>query len=97
MEGVKLIKELIRQADNRIIIMPGSGLRACNIIELAEKTGAEEFHTSARMQVTGHMQFLNPAMGGEFQTVLADRGEIEAITELLKKHFANLINNSSPH
>lgn len=36
-EGVELIAVLNKAADNRIIIMPGSGLRADNIKMLAEK------------------------------------------------------------
>ena len=40
MEGADLLNDLIRQAEERIIIMPGSGLRSNNILELKEKTGA---------------------------------------------------------
>lgn len=50
-EGAELIKQLIGKADDRIIIMPGSGVRADNIIEIAEATGAVEFHTSARIEL----------------------------------------------
>lgn len=49
-EGTELIKQLIEKANERIIIMPGSGVRADNIIAIAEATGAVEFHTSARIQ-----------------------------------------------
>ena len=59
-EGAELIAQLIQQADNRIIIMPGSGVRAANIIELAQKTKAEEFHTSARTHSQSNMQFIKP-------------------------------------
>ncbi len=48
-DGVEIIKQLILQADDRIIIMPGSGVNAENIISLAERTGAVEFHSSASM------------------------------------------------
>src|SRR5581483_5638468 len=34
-EGAELINQLVRQADDRIIIMPGSGIRADNIAALA--------------------------------------------------------------
>jgi copper homeostasis protein len=44
-EGAETIASLIKQADNRIIIMPGSGVRYSNIAELAAKTGAAEFQT----------------------------------------------------
>jgi copper homeostasis protein len=47
-EGIDLIAEIIKQADGRIIIMPGGGVRKENVIEIKKKTGAVEFHTSAR-------------------------------------------------
>ena len=50
-EGAGLIKQLIEKADDRLIIMPGSGVRTDNIIEIAETTGAVEFHSSARLQL----------------------------------------------
>lgn len=49
-EGSELIKQLIDKADDRIIIMPGSGVSSDNIITIAETTGATEFHSSARIQ-----------------------------------------------
>lgn len=51
LDGAETLASLIKQADERIIIMPGSGVRADNIIGLAKKTGAVEFHTSARMKI----------------------------------------------
>lgn len=47
-EGVQLIAELVRHANDRIIIMPGSGVRSENIASLLKATGATEFHSSAR-------------------------------------------------
>jgi copper homeostasis protein len=47
-EGIDLIAELNKKADDRIIIMPGSGVRKENIKILAEKTGCNEFHSSLR-------------------------------------------------
>lgn len=45
--GSALVAQLIKAADHRIIIMPGSGVRARNIATLAAETGATEFHSSA--------------------------------------------------
>ncbi len=45
--GSALVAQLIKAADHRIIIMPGSGVRAGNIANLAAETGATEFHSSA--------------------------------------------------
>ena len=50
LEGADLIKQLINKADDRIIIMPGSGVKSDNIVQIAETTGAVEFHSSARVQ-----------------------------------------------
>ena len=51
LEGAGLIKQVIEKAGDRIIIMPGSGVRSDNIIAIAETTGATEFHSSARIQI----------------------------------------------
>lgn len=51
LEGADLIKQLINKADDRIIIMPGSGVKSDNIVQIAETTGAVEFHSSARIQL----------------------------------------------
>jgi copper homeostasis protein len=82
-EGAALLNELVRQADNRIIIMPGSGVRANNIIELKEKTNAEEFHTSARIPAKTQMQFINENMNQDSSRTIADKNEIEQIVQLL--------------
>ncbi|MBN9379963.1 MAG: copper homeostasis protein CutC [Chitinophagaceae bacterium] len=81
-EGADLINELVRQADDRIIIMPGSGVRSDNILHLAEKTDANEFHTSARTKVDSAMEYINDAMKEDLSAVRADRGEIERILSL---------------
>lgn len=79
MEGVQLIAELVRQADDRIVIMPGSGVRADNIGELAAKTGAVEFHTSARVKGVSGMEFVNGGMGEELAVVMPGEEEIRRI------------------
>ncbi|HXL58870.1 MAG TPA: copper homeostasis protein CutC, partial [Chitinophagaceae bacterium] len=61
-DGKELIKQLIQQADERIIIMPGSGVRSNNITELVAYTGAEELHSSARKIAASEMQFIQNNM-----------------------------------
>jgi copper homeostasis protein len=60
-EGVELIADLNKIADNRIIIMPGSGVRKDNIKMLAEKTACTEFHSSLRGKEKTKMGFIHPA------------------------------------
>jgi copper homeostasis protein len=79
LEGAQLINELVRQAESRMIIMPGSGVRANNIIDLKEKTTADEFHTSARTLVKSSMQFMNE----DLSSVIANENEINEILRLL--------------
>ena len=60
-DGIDLIAELNEKAEDRIIIMPGSGVRKENIKMLADKTGCVEFHSSLRGKVNSSMQFVHPA------------------------------------
>jgi copper homeostasis protein len=43
--GASVLRSLIQQAGNRITILPGGGLHAGNIVEVARATGASELHT----------------------------------------------------
>lgn len=60
-DGAGLIAELVKKAEDRIAIMPGSGVRKENILALAQNTGAVEFHSSLRTKVQGGMQYKHPA------------------------------------
>ncbi len=67
-KGIPLLKELVARS-GKVIIMPGCGINAGNIREIAVQTGAHEFHLSARVQVDGRMKYRNPrvSMGGTVQ------------------------------
>ena len=43
-EALPLLRDLVRIAGHRLIVMPGSGLHAGNILEAVQETGAREFH-----------------------------------------------------
>jgi len=88
LEGAQLLDELIRQANDRIIIMPGSGIRAANIAEVAKKTGAAEFHSSASVKMNSSMTFINQDMRENLQTIMADKNEVEGMKENLSAYFA---------
>ncbi|HMH21719.1 MAG TPA: copper homeostasis protein CutC [Puia sp.] len=82
-EGANLLDELVRQADERIIIMPGSGIRSSNIAELVKITDAAEYHSSASTRQAGNMKYGNTAMMEELVQTMADRNEIEKMLEQL--------------
>lgn len=82
-EGFDLLQQMVQQADSRISIMPGAGVRANNIKRLME-TGATEFHTSARQAMPNPMQFANPLVSDAGNFFVADKTELEKIMEILR-------------
>lgn len=44
-EGAGVLAELLAAAGDRIVIVPGAGINASNIVQLAKQTGAREFHS----------------------------------------------------
>ena len=44
MEGASVIESLVKQAEGRIIVMPGGGVTPANVERLRALTGASEFH-----------------------------------------------------
>jgi copper homeostasis protein len=83
-DGAALIAKLVQQADGRIVIMPGSGLRSSNLIEVAKTTGATEFHTSARIFAATQMDFIVKGMEEDLTTVMVDGEEVRKIAEILE-------------
>ncbi len=67
MHGASLISGLIKQANGRIIVMPGGGINEKNIVSLRKTSGANEFHLSARMMKPSTMLYRNEfvTMSGE--------------------------------
>ena len=92
-KGIPLLKELVAQADGRIIIMPGCGVNAGNIRKIAKETGASEFHFSGRSTVESSMIFRNKkvSMGGtvkieEYLKDVTDPDKVKAaLSELALK------------
>ena len=86
-EGSSLLRTLVRQADGRIKIMPGSGVRADNIVQLAKDTGATSFHSSARKTIVSQMQYINPSMKESLVQVSLDGTEVKNLKNNLITYF----------
>ena len=84
-DATDLISQLIEKAEDRIIIMPGSGIRSDNIIDIATKTKAVEFHTSARIMVDSKMEFMQDSLKEKLQSVIVDENEIRKIKSILNE------------
>ena len=85
-DAIELISQLNKTADERIIIMPGSGVRKENIKMLAEQTGCVEFHSSLRDKVKSAMEFVHPAFDGSEESYMnnaVDKNEVVAFRNAL--------------
>ena len=91
MEGAELIENLVRQANDRITIMPGSGVNDRNIAALWEKTGTRAFHLSAKKTVESDMCFrregvpMGLPMMSEFERFVSSGEQIRACRTELEK------------
>lgn len=85
-DGAQIIKELITRAEDRIIIMPGSGVDSGNIVSLAQITGATEFHSSASFYSESKMNSLNAAMNEHLKHITVNKDEVIKMVKLLKEN-----------
>ena len=84
-DALPILKQLVDQAGDRIIIMPGSGVRANNIDNIIQTTGAKEIHSSARKMYPSKMSFNQLTMLEQMQFTGVDENEI--IEMLAKLNF----------
>ncbi len=84
-EGASLIAELNLVANGRISIMPGSGVRASNLLALAAQTKCTEFHTSLREIKKSEMGFFPHAFknNNENDHYSIDKKAVIAMKEVL--------------
>jgi len=87
-DGIKLIAQLVKKANGRIIIMPGSGLNEHNIKNFRDFTGTKEFHMTARKPVDSKMIYRKDGiyMGGlpqipEFKIFITDANMVQKVVE----------------
>ncbi|GAB6008388.1 copper homeostasis protein CutC [Dysgonomonas reticulitermitis] len=86
-EGATVIKNLIKQANGRISIMPGGGITENNIYELVKATGLKEFHGSFRSKYKGNMKYRSPFFNNEeeYSILQTDAGKVKKAIENANK------------
>ena len=84
-EALPLVKLLVEKAAGRIIILPGSGVRANNCKKIINETGATEIHSSARKALTSLMQYNAPSMQENMVSMGVDENEIHLMLTELEK------------
>jgi len=83
-QGMGNLQKLVEAANNRIVIMPGSGVRSDNINIIAQKTGASEFHSSARILSASLMQHYNKNMNETLEYNTVDEDEVKKLVTAIK-------------
>ncbi|MFA7117038.1 MAG: copper homeostasis protein CutC [Bacteroidales bacterium] len=83
-EGKEVIKNMIKRADGRIIIMPGSGINENNIASIAKYTGATEFHMSASKTYDSKMLVIGGIAQSE-KVVYSDVKIIKTVRKILRE------------
>jgi copper homeostasis protein len=91
-DGMELIRELVIQAGERLIIMPGGGIDETNVALIASVTRVKEIHLTGRKTIDSGMIFRRQGlnMGGvqgipEFSMKVADVEKITDIVNILKQ------------
>lgn len=85
-KGAETLSKLLKQANGRITIMPGAGINENNIQELIDKTGATNFHASAKDFIASKMEFRNAdsKMGSIDDEYRYELTSEEKVTKLVK-------------
>jgi copper homeostasis protein len=92
LQGADLIGELIKRANGRIAIMPGSGVNEDTVGEIVTRSGATEIHFSATVFRDSAMQFKNQQIAGmgsdegtEFKLRTVDPERVRKIRAIAEK------------
>ena len=78
-EAGEILHQLVQQAGERIIIMPGAGIKSTNIEKLMQQSGAKEYHGSARKAITNPMMFANLLVTDFGNVYITDEEEVRKI------------------
>ncbi|OYT15814.1 MAG: copper homeostasis protein CutC [Bacteroidetes bacterium 4572_77] len=92
-DGIELLSKLVELAGNEIIIMPGSGINKNTIGEILQRTGASEFHSSAKTFISSAMSYLNPDIKMGKVHNIDEYKKISVNTEQIKKMKESLLRN----
>lgn len=83
-DAAELLAQLVSIAGDRIIIMPGAGVKSSNIRSLAVHSNAREFHSSARIVANNPLTFVNPEVSDYGKVYVADEQEVKAMVAVLE-------------
>ncbi len=93
--GIKLIKECIDLAEDKMEVLVGSGISSENIEILIKETGAYAFHMSGKRRVESQMRYRKEAvtMGSkwlnEYENWMTDREKINKVYRVLEEYVGS--------
>jgi copper homeostasis protein len=83
-DAIPTVKLLVEKAAGRIIILPGSGVRASNCQAIINETGAVEIHSSARKAIASQMKHNATSMQENMISMGVDENEVKAMLAALQ-------------
>jgi copper homeostasis protein len=80
----EVLGKLVKQAGDRIIIMPGAGVKSSNLEKLILESGATQYHASARVVANNPLQYINTRVSDYGSVYIADEEEVRAMVNILQ-------------
>lgn len=100
-QGIALLRQMVRQAQGRIIVVPAAGITQDNVHTILQETKAVEFHASARKTLAsrvsyqpGNIHFNAPLYQHEYELKEASAEKIKAMLassrDVLEQHYLSV-------
>jgi copper homeostasis protein len=83
-DAAVILKKLVQQANGRIIIMPGAGVKSSNLANLMAQSGASQYHASARAVVDNPLAYINTKINDYGKVYVSLESELVKMIEILK-------------
>ena len=88
LEGVDTLRRLVERAEERLIVMPGAGIRETNLRRIIAGSGAREFHARAAAPIQPRMTHhppRNPLPASCLAWDATDSSAVRRIVEVLRQ------------
>lgn len=82
-DAAGLLRQLVQAAGDRIIIMPGAGVKSRNLAQLQHACGASEYHSSARTVAPNPVTYVNTQVSDYGHVYIADEEEVRKMVAIL--------------
>ena len=82
-QGAKILQQLVQQAGERIIIMPGAGVKSENLRELMAVSKAQQYHASARVVAPNPLTYQNKKISDYGNLFISSEEELKKMVAIL--------------